>query len=87
MPHRTPKEKRMNIDEIAVLNYCNHPNVVQYYKSYIFEDEASVIMEYMEGGSLSEAVKKFAFSEAHIAYIAREVQIIHRAAFLNILRC
>jgi serine/threonine protein kinase len=30
-------------------------------------------MEYMEGGSLSEAVKKFGFSEDHIAYIAREV--------------
>lgn len=30
-------------------------------------------MEYMEGGSLSEAVKKFSFSEAQIAYVAKEV--------------
>lgn len=30
-------------------------------------------MEFMEGGSLSEAVKKFSFSEAHIAFVAREM--------------
>jgi len=82
MPHRSPKERRMNIDEIAVLSFCNHPNIVQYIKAYIWEDEVSVVMEYMEGGSLSEAVKKFAFSEDHIAYIAREmlkgIQYLHR---------
>lgn len=42
MPSRTPKEKRMNYDEIAVLNFCNHPNIVQYQRAFMFEDEASV---------------------------------------------
>jgi len=82
MPNKSTKEKRMNLDEIAVLHFCNHPNIVQYVKTYIFEDEVSVIMEYMEGGSLSEAVKKFAFNEDHISYIAREmlkgIQYLHR---------
>lgn len=73
MPHTTPKEKRMNLDEIAVLNFCNHPNIVKYYRSYIFDNEASIIMEYMEGGSLSEAAKRFDFDESHIAFIAREI--------------
>ncbi len=27
----------------------------------------------MEGGSLSEAVKKYHFDESHVAYVAREV--------------
>jgi len=73
MPHVTIKEKRMNIDEIAVLNMCNHPNIVSYFKSYIYENEAAVIMEYMEGGSLSEAVRRYTFDEGHIAYVAREM--------------
>ncbi len=30
-------------------------------------------MEYMEGGSLSEAAKKYHFAEEHIAYVGREV--------------
>jgi hypothetical protein len=42
MPSRTAKERRMNVDEIAVLNFCNHPNIVQYQRAFIFEDEASV---------------------------------------------
>ncbi len=73
----------MNLDEIAVLNFCNHPNIVQYMKSYIWEDEVSVVMEYMEGGSLSEAVKKFAFSEDHIAYIAREVWLFQQTVIVT----
>jgi len=73
MPHQTPKEKRMNYDEIAVLHYCKHPNIVSYFRSYIFQNECSIIMEYMEGGSLSEAVKKSDFEEDHIGFIAREV--------------
>lgn len=32
-------------------------------------------MEYLEGGSLSEAAKRFDFEEGHIAYIAREVRL------------
>jgi serine/threonine protein kinase len=42
MPHKSPKEKRMNLDEISVLNFCHHPNIVQYMKTYIYEDEVSV---------------------------------------------
>jgi len=81
MPHQTPKEKRMNFDEIAVLNFCRHPNIVQYFRTYIFNEEASVIMEFMEGGTLSEATKRYAFDENQIAYIAKEmlkgIQYLH----------
>eukprot|EP01116_Phalansterium_solitarium_P003353 TRINITY_DN14171_c0_g1_i1.p1 TRINITY_DN14171_c0_g1~~TRINITY_DN14171_c0_g1_i1.p1 ORF type:complete len:613 (-),score=109.05 TRINITY_DN14171_c0_g1_i1:279-2117(-) len=88
VPHKTPKERRMNLDEIAILYFCNHPNIVSYRRAYIFEDEASIVMECMEGGSLSQAVKKYDFDESQIAYVAREVlngisylhsnQLVHR---------
>jgi serine/threonine protein kinase len=72
-PNRTPKEKRMNRDEIAVLHHCNHRNVVQFKRSYMWDQEMALVMEYMEGGSLSEACKKYPFEEGHIALVAREV--------------
>jgi len=73
MPHVTEKEKRMNIDEISVLHHCNNPNIVKYYRSYIWENEIQVVMEFLEGGNLSEAVKKFRFDEQHIAYVGRDI--------------
>jgi predicted Ser/Thr protein kinase len=72
-PNRTPKERRMNKDEIAVLHHCNHRNVVQFKRSYMWDQEMALVMEYMEGGSLSEACKKYPFEEGHIAHVAREV--------------
>ncbi len=32
-----------------------------------------VVMEYMEGGTLSQAIRHFEFEESQIAYVAREV--------------
>jgi hypothetical protein len=42
MPHATPKEIRMNLDEVAVLNFCKHPNIVAYHRAYICENEIAV---------------------------------------------
>lgn len=37
-----------------------------------------VVMELMEGGTFEDAAKAWHFSEANIAYIAREVRAINR---------
>jgi len=73
MPHKSVKEQRMNLDEVAVLYFCDHPNIVKYHHSYLYDDEIALIMEYLEGGSLSQACKRFTFTESHIAHIAREM--------------
>jgi hypothetical protein len=40
--HKTPKEIRMNLDEISILHFCNHQNVIKYFKSYCFEQEMAI---------------------------------------------
>lgn len=73
VPHVTEKDKRNNYCEVAFLSQCKHPNVVNYQKAWEVKDEAWIVTEFLEGGTLSEAVKVHQFSERHIAYVAREI--------------
>lgn len=88
MKHVTEKEKRRNMNEIGHLEKMNHANIVIYYKSYLESNEVWMIMELMEGGTLSEASQIYDFTDVHIAYVAREVIIlIHlliQSAYINI---
>lgn len=73
LPHTTKKMKRTNFNEIGFLNSCKHPNIVKYYRSHLIDDEIWVVMEYMQGGTLAEAVERYAFAESSVAYVAREM--------------
>lgn len=73
MQHKTKKHKAANFHEAAILSYCNHPNIVKYFTCHEIKDELWVVMELMEGGTFEDAAKAWHFSEANIAYIAREL--------------
>jgi len=73
LPHTTKKMKRTNFNEIGFLNSCKHSNIVKYYRSHLIEDEIWVVMEYMQGGTLAEAVERYSFAESSVAYVAREI--------------
>ncbi|GAM21246.1 hypothetical protein SAMD00019534_044210 [Acytostelium subglobosum LB1] len=73
MPHRTLKQKRMNLTEISFMKYCRHPNIADFICSYQRNDELWMIMEFLEGGTLSDAIHNFTFCESKIAYVAREI--------------
>eukprot|EP00026_Physarum_polycephalum_P003650 Phypoly_transcript_03663.p1 GENE.Phypoly_transcript_03663~~Phypoly_transcript_03663.p1 ORF type:complete len:665 (+),score=125.19 Phypoly_transcript_03663:141-2135(+) len=73
LPHTTKKMKRTNFNEIGFLNSCKHSNIVKYYRSHLIEDEIWVVMEYMQGGTLAEAVERYSFAESSVAYVAREM--------------
>ncbi|EGG17721.1 putative protein serine/threonine kinase [Cavenderia fasciculata] len=73
MPHRTPKQKRMNLAEIGFMKFCKHPNIVTFLSSYQKNEEVWMIMEFMEGGTLREAISNFIFCESRIAYVAKEI--------------
>jgi len=81
MPHKTLRQKRMNLNEIGFLKYCDHPNIVKLLCSFLKNDELWLIMELMEGGTLREAVANFSFCESKIAYICKEtlkaIQYLH----------
>jgi len=58
--------------EISIMKNSRHPNVVEYIESYLVRDKLWVIMEYMDGGCLTEILDQFEqmqLSEAQIAYV------------------
>ncbi|EGC32729.1 hypothetical protein DICPUDRAFT_95210 [Dictyostelium purpureum] len=73
MPNKTNKQKRMNLSEIGFMKYCSHPNIAKFLCSFQKSDEFWLIMEFMEGGTLSQAIRNFKFCERKIAFVCREV--------------
>ncbi|EFA86685.1 putative protein serine/threonine kinase [Heterostelium album PN500] len=69
--HTTPKAQRTNLNEIGYLHFCNHSNVVRYLRSHLVDDQVWIAMEYMQGGTLTEACSNHSFNESCIAYVAR----------------
>jgi len=73
MPNIDSKERKFNIAEIDFLSFCNHPNIVKFKEAYETQNSFWVVMEYMEGGTLDQAVKAYSFEESQIAYVIRDV--------------
>ena len=46
-----------NINEIEIIKQLNHPNLIQYYKSFIHKNKLCIIMEYADGGDLSAKIE------------------------------
>ncbi|WVR09051.1 hypothetical protein IAU60_006112 [Kwoniella sp. DSM 27419] len=69
---KQPKQDLI-INEILVMRESAHPNIVNFKDSYLWKGDLWVIMEYMEGGSLTDVVTAHCMSEAQIAAVSREV--------------
>jgi serine/threonine protein kinase len=87
LPHVSEKDKRNNWCEIGFLATCKHPNIVRFLDAWEVKDEVWIVMEFLEGGTLHEAIKVHQFCERHIAYIAREVlkalDFLHNNKFVH----
>lgn len=74
-------KKELIINEILVMKGLRHPNIVNFIDLYLVKGDLWVIMEYMEGGSLTEIVTHSVMTEGQIGAVCREtlkgLQFLH----------
>ncbi|GMG39302.1 unnamed protein product [Ambrosiozyma monospora] len=68
---RQPK-KELIINEILVMKGSQHKNIVNFIDAYLLKKDLWVIMEYMEGGSLTDIVTHSVMSERQMGCVCRE---------------
>jgi len=74
-------KKELIITEIEVMREYHHPNIVNYIESFLVANELWVIMEYLEGGALTDVVTETVLSEGLIAGIC--LKVLEALAFLH----
>ncbi|KAI0729129.1 Pkinase-domain-containing protein [Fomitopsis betulina] len=65
--------KELIVNEILVMKESQHPNIVNFLESYLVRsNELWVVMEYMEGGALTDIIENNTLEEDQIASICFE---------------
>lgn len=73
----TQPRKELIVNEIMVMKESRHPNIVNFLNSYLVRgNELWVVMEFMEGGALTDIIENNTLEEDQIACISNEVWVI-----------
>ncbi|XP_054151144.1 serine/threonine-protein kinase PAK 3-like [Melozone crissalis] len=66
------RRKELTFNEIMIMKRYRSPSVVSYLDSYLLGKELLLLMEYMDGGILSDVISQTCLSEDEMAAISWE---------------
>ncbi|NWZ40112.1 PAK3 kinase, partial [Brachypodius atriceps] len=72
MPLRKRSRKELVVNEIRVMKENRHPNIVNYIDSYLVDEDLWLVMEYVDGGTLTSILVRVFIDERMIAAISKE---------------
>lgn len=78
---RKQQRRELLFNEVSIMRDYQHPNIVRMFSSHLVGDELWVVMEYMEGGSLTDIVTQTRMTETQIATVA--LQVLRALEFLH----
>ncbi|KAL8598294.1 hypothetical protein ACOMHN_035244 [Nucella lapillus] len=82
MDLRKQQRRELLFNEVVVMRDYHHQNIVDMYNSYLVNDELWVVMEFMEGGALTDIVTNSRMDEVQIATVCKAC--LRALAFLHL---
>uniref|UniRef100_A0A3P8TIW0 non-specific serine/threonine protein kinase n=1 Tax=Amphiprion percula TaxID=161767 RepID=A0A3P8TIW0_AMPPE len=73
MDLRKQQRRELLFNEVVIMRDYRHQNVVEMYRSALVEEELWVIMEYLQGGALTNIVSETRLNEEQIATVCEGV--------------
>jgi len=81
MDLRKQQRRELLFNEVVIMRDYHHPNIVEMYDSFLVEDELWVVMEFLEGGALTDIVTHSRMDEEQIATVCK--QCLKALAYLH----
>lgn len=81
MDLRKQQRRELLFNEVVIMRDYHHPNIVETYSSFLVNDELWVVMEYLEGGALTDIVTHCRMNEEQIATVCK--QCLKALAYLH----
>uniref|UniRef100_A0ACB8G4B5 Serine/threonine protein kinase, STE, PAK/STE20 n=1 Tax=Sphaerodactylus townsendi TaxID=933632 RepID=A0ACB8G4B5_9SAUR len=73
MDLRKQQRRELLFNEVVIMRDYQHVNVVEMYKSYLVGDELWVLMEFLQGGALTDILSQIRLNEEQIATVCESV--------------
>ncbi|XP_057208323.1 serine/threonine-protein kinase PAK 5 isoform X2 [Triplophysa rosa] len=81
MDLRKQQRRELLFNEVVIMRDYHHENVVDMYNSYLVGDELWVVMEFLEGGALTDIVTHTRMNEEQIATVC--VSVLRALSYLH----